>query len=187
MNVLAIFRPRRRDLASQMAQAGGDLTAMGKGNPFQQFQVRSLVDAGMHIEGNVVSYKGAAIDGRVVGDVTVRAANSALLVRESARIEGTVSAPIVLIRGEVHGDIEGRFVRLFPGCRVHGRITAGRLVMDDGASLSNDAIGIGPVIEHDRPVASQVSQPAIAQFPPPEQMTNRAEAMVLEFATRQGR
>lgn len=140
MGLMTLFRPKK-DLATRMVE--GSLVEGGRNNPFEQFQVRSMVAAGMTIEGNINSRNGAAVDGTVSGDVSILGANTALLIREGARIHGTARAPMVLVRGEVYGDIEGRFVRLFAGCRVHGAIRAGRLVVDDGATILNGGVGIG--------------------------------------------
>lgn len=155
MKLLSVFRREKKtDIATLVT--GGDVlpSADGRRSPFEQFQVRSLVSDGMEINGDIISRTGAAIDGVVNGDVTIEGTNLALLLRQSARVNGTVKAPMVLVRGIVYGDIEARFARLYPGSRVHGRIRSARLTVDDGAVIANGCIniddsecGAGAVIE----------------------------------------
>lgn len=185
MGMMTLFRPKK-DLATRLVE--GTLVEAKRNNPFDQFQVRSLVAGGMTIEGNITSRNGAAVDGTVSGDVTILGANTALLIRDGARVHGTARAPMVLVRGEVYGDIEGRFVRLFAGCRVHGAIRAGRLVVDDGATILNGGVGIGnevmtvpagtarlvpgvrgapPVADVTAPAATAPATPAVVPSPIP--------------------
>lgn len=148
------FRRERNDLTQSIV---GKALGSSAASPFLQYQVLSLVSESMTINGDIRSEAGAALDGTVNGSVEVAHANAALLVRASARINGNVSAPQVLVSGEVHGDIDARFVRLYPGSRVYGKISAARMIVDDGAIISNDSIG---VIEHkvrqERPVLDLV-------------------------------
>lgn len=132
----------RTDLALQMVE--GQLMDRRAGtNPFEQFQVRSLVAAGVTINGDVISDKGAAVDGTINGNITIVAANAALLVRVSGVVAGNLSAPMVMLRGTVTGDVTARFVRLYAGSRVAGQIRAERLVVDDGAEIQTSDLGSG--------------------------------------------
>lgn len=114
----------------------------------EQYAVRSLVDKGVVIDGNVTTHAGAAIDGTVRGNVCVLGASSALLIRGTAHVAGTINAPIVMVAGTVHGKIEARFVRLYAGSRVRGHISAARLIVDDGAIIESGAMdaGIGAAV-----------------------------------------
>jgi hypothetical protein len=103
----------------------------------------------------------------------VRDQSSALLLRATAIVRGTVRAPILMVSGTIEGGIEARFVRLYPGSKVIGRIRADRLVVDDGAQIVNEDVGAGGLVE-----------PALP--PPPAQPSAAAvvEAMNLRDAWR---
>lgn len=145
MGLLAIFKKPQptTDLSTQVIQGGGSTGGLVTRSVADQYAIRSMVHAGMVINGDVTSECGAAVDGTVNGSVTVNGGNSALLVREGAIIRGHVRAPLALVRGFVQGDIDARFVRLFPGARVAGRIRAARLIVDDGAHILNDEVAVG--------------------------------------------
>lgn len=159
--LIALFRPKReQSLVSQLAH--NQLTQPRTGrNPFEEYQVRSLVAEGMVIDGNVRSSKGAAVDGHVNGDVTVEGVNAALLIRPGATVIGEVRAAIVMISGEVQGCIEGRFVRLYAGSKITGTIKADRLIVDDGATIINESIGVmaAPALQQANVRAEPVAQP----------------------------
>lgn len=167
MGLMTLFRrPKPAEPLSVDAVQSTALAVPGgsRANVLAKHGVRSLLDQGMTINGDLETNRGAAIDGIVNGDVTVREQSSALLLRASAVVRGTVRAPILMVSGTIEGGIEARFVRLYPGSKVIGRIKADRLVVDDGAQIVNDDVGAGRVLE-----------PAL---PPPVQQQPSAEAMV---------
>lgn len=139
---IQFFRRRKEPATDLTKSLVGQAVGTGPDSPFVKFAVRSLVSEGMEVRGDLVSKHGAALDGLVLGNIMVQAANAALLVRASARVEGNIDAPQVLVAGEVVGDITARFVRLYPGSKVFGRVKAARLLVDDGAIIDNDAIKV---------------------------------------------
>lgn len=162
MGFLTLFRKPQQPEPLSVAAVESTAVAVPGGNranALAKHGVRSLLDASMTIAGNLESERGAAIDGTVNGDVTVREQNSALLIRASAVVRGVVRAPIVMVAGTVEGAIEARFVRLFPGSKVVGRIQATRLVVDDGANIVNDDVGTGRVLEPALPPPAQMLEP----------------------------
>lgn len=188
---IPFFRRRKApstDLATSLV--GQAVGGVGPNSPFVKFAVRSLVSEGMEIRGDLVSKNGAALDGVVLGNIMVQAANAALLIRATARVEGNIDAPQVLVSGEVVGDITARFVRLYPGSRVFGRVKAARLLVDDGAVIDNDAIKVeaaapsssatrsglvlGPVKPVDKAAATVAADRSEARHHP----SSRADAMI---------
>lgn len=128
-------------LVTSAPAAGGVMRyADSRAAALQRNGVRSLLDKGMTFTGTLESDKGAVLDGTVNGDLIIRDPAAALLLRASSRVNGTVRAGIILIAGTVEGNIEGRFVRLYPGSVVKGRITATRLIIDDGATVETDSV-----------------------------------------------
>ncbi|MCL2014910.1 MAG: polymer-forming cytoskeletal protein [Defluviitaleaceae bacterium] len=71
------------------------------------------------------------IDGLFLGDINLE---GYLQVGEPGRIEGNLQVSYALIAGEVFGDIVCRAtVHLSSTARVHGNITTGRIIMDEGS------------------------------------------------------
>ena len=139
---IPFFRRRKEQSTDLTRSLVGQAVGTGPDSPFVKFSVRSLVSEGMEVRGDLVSKYGAALDGVVLGNIMVQASNAALLIRATSRVEGNIDAPQVLVAGEVVGDITARFVRLYPGSRVFGRVKAARLLVDDGAVIDNDAIKV---------------------------------------------
>jgi len=121
-------------------------------HPFEQHKVRSLMGRGVIMTGDITSEVGMVIDGHLKGRITMTGEGTALIVRTGGCIEGPVSGPIIVIRGTVIGDVQGHFVRLYPGARVEGAVAAKRLIIDDGAEVNSARIGAGewvaPALEH---------------------------------------
>lgn len=144
MGVMTLFRRRTPSDSTLAVASSGAMEVHGAyRNALEQYAVRTLVDRGVMIEGNLMTQNGAAIDGNIKGQVCVVGKNAALLIRESAHVAGDVYAPIVVVAGRVTGKIEARFVRLYRGSHVKGTIRAARLIVDDGAVIENDAMDAG--------------------------------------------
>ena len=71
------------------------------------------------------------IDGYFIGDVHLE---GALQIGEPGYIEGNIQVSYALIAGEVKGNIMCRAtIHLSSTARVHGDISTGRIIIDDGA------------------------------------------------------
>lgn len=169
MGFLTLFKPKKpTPLVTQLADASGQhaIVSGRDVSPFEKFQVKSLVAGGMVVDGNITSPFGAAIDGVVNGNVTVEADAAALLIRAGAKITGTVKASVIILRGEVEGSIEGDFVRLYAGSRMTGPIRANRLMVDVGAVIVNEAMGVALPVAF-QPMPRPVAPPVAPMKPTP--------------------
>jgi len=73
------------------------------------------------------------IDGLFIGDIDL---DGYLQVGEPGRIEGDIQVSYALIAGEIFGNILCRAtVQLSATARVHGDITAGFVIMDEGSAF----------------------------------------------------
>ena len=71
------------------------------------------------------------IDGLFIGDIAL---DGYLQVGENGRIEGNMQASYALIAGEIKGNIMCRAtIHLSSTAKVHGDITTGRVIMDEGS------------------------------------------------------
>ena len=92
----------------------------------------TFIDKGITLRAKRLSgSESVRIDGLLVGDVDL---DGYLQVGDTGRIEGSVQASYALIAGEVLGNILCRAtVHLSATAKVHGDITTGRIVIDEGA------------------------------------------------------
>lgn len=99
----------------------------------------STLGTGMLITGNIVCEGAAQIFGRVIGDVQA----IEIVIGESARVEGNISAHEIAIEGTFKGTVRGHSVRLKGNASVDGEIyskslTVGENVLFEGVSRRLD-------------------------------------------------
>lgn len=92
-------------------------------------RVATLIGEDITIEGNLRGDGETQIDGAIHGDVMV----ARLAIGETGRIEGSVQAELVEVRGRVTGSITAKQVRLYASAYVDGDITHEQLTMEAGA------------------------------------------------------
>ena len=104
----------------------------------QQPAVRSAVGPGMQVLGEVTFQDGLQVDGTVLGNVTATPGQpSALIVTETGRIEGVISADQVVIGGTVIGPVEAReSLELLATAHVQGDVRYNTLEMQPGAVIA---------------------------------------------------
>jgi cytoskeletal protein CcmA (bactofilin family) len=115
----------------------------------------SVLAADLVFEGNITGDGELLIDGAVKGDIHV----SRLVIGEHAHVEGVIRGAHIEVRGHVHGNIEGKAVRLLESAHVEGDITHEQLSIDVGAFFQGRC-------QQFRPAAAPAAQPA----PQPVQM-----------------
>jgi cytoskeletal protein CcmA (bactofilin family) len=124
----------------------------------QLSKLRSLIAEDVVITGDLNFSGGLRIDGRVLGNVTMRqgeAGDGALLVlSDNGRIEGSVRCADAVINGEISGDLEvENFLELQSNCRVSGTIRYRHLKIEVGATVHGQlakveaAPALGNVVE----------------------------------------
>ena len=91
----------------------------------------SVVGAGTTIEGTLRSEHSIRIRGAVQGEVESK---RTVFVEDAARVNAKVTAEGIAVSGEVNGELHcpGR-VEIAPNGRVTGEISAGSLIMQEGA------------------------------------------------------
>jgi cytoskeletal protein CcmA (bactofilin family) len=104
----------------------------------QQPAVRSAVGPGMQVMGEVTFQEGLQVDGTVMGNVTaVPGQPSALIVTETGRIEGFVSADQMIIGGTIIGPVEAReSLELLATAHIQGDVRYHMLEMQPGAVIA---------------------------------------------------
>ena len=113
--------------------------------------IDTLIGAQVTIHGDLVFSGGLYVEGRIHGKIIAEEGAKAILtLAEQGRIEGEVQAPIVVINGELHGDVHAsERVELAARARVLGNVHYKVVEMRAGATLT------GRLIHVDAEAASQ--------------------------------
>ena len=94
----------------------------------------AFIDQGSEFSGKLNFKDTVRIDGRFEGEI---ASENTLIVGESGSVTASIKSQVVIISGEVHGEITaGGQVVLHKTARVDGNIHAPRLVVEDGAVVT---------------------------------------------------
>ncbi len=104
----------------------------------KQPPIRSLIDPGSEIYGNVRFTDGLRIDGTVVGNLRANEdKRSILVISESARVSGEVHADHIIINGHVIGPVFAtELLELQPKARIEGDVHYKALEMHQGATIT---------------------------------------------------
>ena len=115
-------------------------------NKKKQPPIKSLIAEGSHISGNIRFSDGLRIDGEVTGDIQASDAHGSLLViSESARVQGSVTADHIIINGFVKGPVHAlHMLELQPKARIEGDVEYAALEMHQGALITGQ---LRPLLE----------------------------------------
>ena len=116
---------------------------MFKNKPAQNAgQIDTLIGPQVVIRGDLHFSGGLYIEGRVIGKVIAEDGQHAILtLAEQGSIEGEVRAPVVVINGQLHGDVHaGDRVELAAKARVRGNVHYQVVEMTAGAQLTGRLI-----------------------------------------------
>jgi len=114
-----------RDLRTRVLRAeAGDLA---------ETRPASFIDAGCELSGTLRFRENVHIDGHVEGEIF---ADKDVEIGPSASVRANLHCESVVIRGEVHGDIEAaRKIAFHRGAHVHGEMKASAIVIEEGAQF----------------------------------------------------
>lgn len=96
----------------------------------------SMIAEGLAITGDVFGDGELHLDCSVRGDVRV----GKLIVGQKGRVEGSITARVVEIRGRVIGAVAAQQVRLYATALVEGDITHEQLAMETGANFQGRSL-----------------------------------------------
>ena len=116
-----------------------------KSNRGDQTVVDTLIGAQVVIRGDLVFSGGLYIEGRIHGKVIAEdGAPATVTLAEQGAIEGEVRAPVVIVNGQLDGDVHAsERVELAPKARVHGNVHYQVVEMSAGAQLTGRLIHAG--------------------------------------------
>ena len=114
------------------------------GAEWAESRTRVAVGRNVNVSGKLIFHEAVRIEGRFRGEVR---SVELVVVGEDGIIEGKVSAPRLLIMGELHGDLIGcDRVVIGPRAKVFGNIEARSLTVAEGAYLDGN-IRMSEVVE----------------------------------------
>lgn len=115
-------------------------------NKKKQPPIKSLIADGSRIIGNVTFTDGLRIDGEVRGDIRADDEHGSLLVvSESAKVTGSVTADHIIINGHVKGPVYAQhMLELQPKARIEGDVQYTALEMHQGALITGQ---LRPLLE----------------------------------------
>lgn len=119
------------------------MSKMFKNKPAQNAgQIDTLIGPQVVIRGDLHFSGGLYIEGRIIGKVIAEEGQHAILtLAEQGSIEGEVQAPVVVINGQLHGDVHAADrVELAAKARVRGNVHYQVVEMTAGAQLTGRLI-----------------------------------------------
>lgn len=104
----------------------------------KQPPIKSLIAEGSHIAGHMRFAEGLRIDGEVVGNVLANDdVGSILVISETAKVTGAVTADHIIINGTVKGPVTAhQMLELQPKARIEGDVQYAALEMHQGALIA---------------------------------------------------
>ncbi|WAT15408.1 bactofilin family protein [Xanthomonas fragariae] len=113
-----------------------------KSNRGAQTMVDTLIGPQVVICGDLMFSGGLYVEGRILGKVIAEdGASATLTVAEQGSIEGEVRAPVVIINGQLTGDVHAaERVELAANARVQGNVHYQVVEMSAGAQLTGHLI-----------------------------------------------
>ncbi len=122
-------------------------------NKKKQPPIKSLIAEGSQITGHITFADGLRVDGEVSGNISAKTDGASILViSESARVTGEVSADHIIINGTVNGPVNARrMLELQPKARIEGDVHYAALEMHQGALIAGQL----------RPLLSEEEKPTL--------------------------
>tara|TARA_R110002072_G_scaffold114574_1_gene244689 strand:- start:392 stop:826 length:435 start_codon:yes stop_codon:yes gene_type:complete len=104
--------------------------------------VSTIIGEGTVVQGDIIYTGGLHIDGRVVGNVSAENGSTATLtLSKLGAIHGNVNVPIVVLDGEVQGDvIASERVQMIANSRVTGNVQYNLIEMEVGAEVNGQLV-----------------------------------------------
>ena len=99
------------------------------GGPSHGLPPCAIIDAGLHIQGDLATDRDVQVDGHINGNVSC----ARLTIGKDGAITGDIKAKEIVVRGKVKGTIRATRVMLMEGADIAGDIFYDRMSMEEGA------------------------------------------------------
>lgn len=112
-------------------------------------QVDTLIGPQVVLRGDLQFGGGLYVEGRIIGKVSTGDGDKAVLtVSEQGVVEGELRAPIVVINGQLVGDVYADRVELLGQARVQGNVHYKVVEMAAGAVLTGRLIHVDTAVDN---------------------------------------
>ncbi len=114
----------------------------GRKKKFKAARIDTLIGQSTEINGDLIFSGGLHVDGKVNGNVMAEPGSNAILIlSEFGRIEGEVRVPLIVVNGEIVGDVYGSIrVELAPKSRIRGSVYYNLIEMAIGAEVNGGLV-----------------------------------------------
>lgn len=114
----------------------------GKKSKVKSTRIDTLVGKNTTVHGNISYSGGLHIEGKVVGNIDAEPGeDNVLIVSESGRVKGHVQGPIIILNGQVDGDVKSSAsLELASKAKVRGDVYYKLLEMEVGAEVNGSLI-----------------------------------------------
>ena len=114
----------------------------GRKKGFSAARIDTLIGQGTEVNGDLVFSGGLHVDGQIKGNVSAEEGSTAILIlSEFGKIEGEVRVPLMVLNGEIIGDVYGSTrVELAPKSRIKGSLYYNLIEMAIGAEVNGGLI-----------------------------------------------
>ena len=104
--------------------------------------VSTIIGEGTVVRGDIVYAGGLHIDGKVIGNVSAEKGSLATLtLSQLGSIQGNIDVPMVVIDGEVQGDVSAsERVQLIANARIAGNVEYNLIEMEVGAQVNGQLV-----------------------------------------------
>lgn len=104
--------------------------------------VSTIIGEGTIVRGDIVYAGGLHIDGKVIGNVSAEKGSLATLtLSQLGSIQGNIDVPMVVIDGEVQGDVSAsERVQLIANARIAGNVEYNLIEMEVGAQVNGQLV-----------------------------------------------
>lgn len=96
--------------------------------------ISSIIDKTMKITGEMTFQGKTRIDGTIQGNIS----GEHLILSESGRVTGDISASSFNCFGTLEGNVKANIITARKNCSIHGKLEAGSLTVEPGAALDGE-------------------------------------------------
>ncbi len=101
--------------------------------------IETLLGPNSQADGDIEFQGGLRVEGVLRGNITARGSGDSLVVvGPSGRVDGTVTAPTVIVHGTIQGDLVARRVELKADAKIQGDVHYASLAMEQGAVVNGN-------------------------------------------------
>lgn len=99
--------------------------------------VITIIGEGTNIEGIISVTSSARVDGTLQGEARLY---KSLIIGEKGYINGTVSAPHIIVHGKIEGQVRAETLEIKSNGTVTGDINVGTLVVESGGVFNGNSV-----------------------------------------------